>query len=316
VPGTITPIGSVAEALGVAGGLGYPVAFKTAGGGGGKGFRVARTEDEVQAAWEGASAEGERFFANPDVYVEEYLERPRHVEVQVFGDTRGNIVHLYERDCSVQRRHQKLVEEAPAPGLDDALRERIANIAVEAARAVGYTCAGTVEGLLANGRYYFLEMNTRLQVEHPVTEMVTGVDLVREQIRVAAGEPLSFSQDDVAIRGHAIECRINAEAAHRGFMPAPGTVTEYREPGGPGVRVDSGIRRGFAVPPFYDSLLAKLIVWDDDRAAATARMLRALGEYEIEGLDTLIPFHRAFLATAEWRDAETVDADWLASVAS
>jgi acetyl-CoA/propionyl-CoA carboxylase biotin carboxyl carrier protein len=321
VPGTITPAHSVEDAVAIARDIGFPVAFKTAGGGGGKGFHVARSEAEAAPAFERASTEGERFFANPDVYVEEYLEDPRHVEVQVLADTHGNVVHLFERDCSVQRRHQKLIEEAPAPTIDEATRERICRIAVDAARSVGYVSAGTVEGLLVGDRFYFLEMNTRLQVEHPVTELLTGIDIVREQIRVAAGEPLSVTQADVVHRGAAIECRINAEAAHLDFAPAPGTITAYHQPGGPGVRVDSGIRAAYTVPPFYDSLLAKLIVWDWTREAATERMLRALSEYEIEGLPTLVPFHRAFLATRQWQQQETgrdllADSEWLAATAS
>ena len=320
VPGTITPLSSAEEALSTARSIGFPVAFKTAGGGGGKGFHVAFSEEEGALAFERASAEGERFFANPDVYVEEYLQDPRHVEVQILADSHGNVVHLGERDCSIQRRHQKLVEESPGPTVTPELRERICAIAVEAARAVGYKGAGTVEGLLVGERYFFLEMNTRLQVEHPVTELVTGIDIVREQIRVAAGEPLSFRQEDVMQRGHAIECRLNAESAHLGFIPAPGKITRYEEPGGPGVRVDSGVFAGWTVPPFYDSLLAKLIVWDETRDAATRRMLRALDEFRIEGIATLVPFHRALLASEEWARGETArdllaDADWLASTA-
>jgi acetyl-CoA carboxylase biotin carboxylase subunit len=320
VPGTITPAHSVEDAVAIARDIGFPVAFKTAGGGGGKGFHVARSEEEAAAAFDRASTEGERFFANPDVYVEEYLEDPRHVEIQVLADTHGNVVHLFERDCSVQRRHQKLIEEAPAPTIDEATRERICGIALEAARSVGYVSAGTVEGLLVGDRFYFLEMNTRLQVEHPVTELVTGIDIVREQLRIAAGEPLSFAQEDVVRRGAAIECRINAESAHLDFVPGPGTITAYHPPGGPGVRIDSGVRAGYAVPPFYDSLLAKVVVWDWTREAATARMRRALAEYEIGGVATLVPFHRAFLATRQWKEKETgrdllADADWLASTA-
>jgi acetyl-CoA/propionyl-CoA/long-chain acyl-CoA carboxylase, biotin carboxylase, biotin carboxyl carrier protein len=320
VPGTITPLGSPAEALATARSLGFPVAFKTAGGGGGKGFHVAFSEEEAATAFERAATEGERFFANADVYVEEYLEDPRHVEVQILADGHGNVVHLGERDCSIQRRHQKLVEESPGPTVTPALRERICAIAVEAAHAVGYRGAGTVEGLLVGKRFFFLEMNTRLQVEHPVTEMVTGIDIVREQVRIAAGEPLSFAQADVVFRGHAIECRVNAESAHLGFVPLPGAITRYEEPGGPGVRVDSGVFAGWTVPPFYDSLLAKLIVWDETRESATSRMLRALAEFHVEGVATLIPFHRALLASPQWARGETArdllgDADWLAGTA-
>ncbi len=320
VPGTITPLSSAQEALSTARSIGFPVAFKTAGGGGGKGFHVAFSEAESALAFERASAEGERFFANSDVYVEEYLPDPRHVEVQILADSHGNVVHLGERDCSIQRRHQKLVEESPGPTMTPALRTRICAIAVEAARAVGYEGAGTVEGLLVGDRYFFLEMNPRLQFEHRVTEVVTGIDIVREQIRVAAGEPLSFRQEDIVWRGHAIECRVNAESAHLGFVPLPGTITRYEEPGGPGVRVDSGVFAGWTVPPFYDSLLAKLIVWDETREAATRRMLRALEEFRIEGVATLIPFHRALLASEQWARGETArdllaDAGWLAATA-
>ena len=214
--------------------IGYPVALKAAGGGGGKGFRVAVSEDEIADAFEGASREGERFFSDPSVYIERYLEDPRHVEVQVLADSHGNVIHLGERDCSIQRRHQKLIEEAPGPHVDAAMRERIGKIAIDAAAAVGYRSAGTVEGLQVGEDYFFLEMNTRVQVEHCVTEMVAGIDIVREQVRIAAGEELSVGQDDVALRGHAIECRINAEAAHKNFAPAPGTISTYREPGGRG----------------------------------------------------------------------------------
>jgi acetyl-CoA/propionyl-CoA carboxylase biotin carboxyl carrier protein len=240
------------------------------------------------------------------------------------ADSRGTVVHLGERDCSVQRRHQKLIEETPAPGVDEEFRQRIGKIATDAAEAISYRSAGTIEGLLATHdgerEYFFLEMNTRVQVEHTVTEMATGIDIVREQIRIAAGEPISFTQDEVQLRGHAIECRINAEAAHKKFAPAPGRISTYREPAGPGVRVDSGVEAGGEISPMYDPMVAKLIVWDSDREAATARMLRALDEYEIAGLTTLIPFHRALLSTKQWRNAETCrdlveDAKWLKSLA-
>ncbi|MDP9135031.1 MAG: ATP-grasp domain-containing protein, partial [Actinomycetota bacterium] len=234
VPGTTDPVETVEDARKIiADSIGYPVAIKAAGGGGGKGFRVALTEDELQDAFEGAAREGEKFFSDATVYIERYLPDPRHVEVQVLADSHGNVVHLFERDCSVQRRHQKVIEEAPAPAVDPELRERIGKIGTEAARAVGYRSAGTIEGLLQDGEYYFLEMNTRVQVEHCVTEMVTGIDIVREQILVAAGNELSFKQEDVEIRGHAIECRINAEDASKNFAPAPGQIGNYREPSGP-----------------------------------------------------------------------------------
>jgi acetyl-CoA/propionyl-CoA carboxylase biotin carboxyl carrier protein len=319
VPGTTSPVESVADAKKQAKEIGYPVACKAAGGGGGKGFRVAGSEEELADAFEGAAREGEKFFSDPTVYLERYLEDPRHVEVQVLADSHGNVVHLGERDCSIQRRHQKLIEESPAPHVDEEMRERIGKIATDAATAVSYRSAGTVEGLQTGDDYFFLEMNTRVQVEHCVTEMVTGIDIVREQLLIAAGEQLSVGQDEVELRGHAIECRINAEAAHKNFAPAPGAITSYREPAGPGVRVDSGVVAGSEVTPLYDPLIAKLIVWDGDRERATARMLRALGEYEIGGLVTLVPFHTAILATDQWRNAETCrdllgDKKWLKSL--
>jgi len=317
VPGTTDPVDTVEDARKIIDeSIGYPVAIKAAGGGGGKGFRVALTPDELEGAFEGAAREGEKFFSDATVYVERYLPDPRHVEVQVLADSHGNVVHLFERDCSVQRRHQKVIEEAPAPAVSPELRERIGKIGTEAARAVGYRSAGTIEGLLQGDEYFFLEMNTRVQVEHCVTEMVTGVDIVREQILVAAGAELSFKQEDVQIRGHAIECRINAEDASRNFAPAPGEITTYREPSGPFVRVDSGAEAGYPVLPLYDPMIAKLIVWDVDRDASTRRMQRALSEYEIGGVKTLIPFHKALLATDQWKAGETCrdlmeDKDWL-----
>jgi len=320
VPGATEPAVDVAAAKQQAEEAGYPVACKAAGGGGGKGFRVALTPDDLEEAFEGAAREGEKFFSDDRVYVERYLEDPRHVEVQVLADSHGNVIHLGERDCSIQRRHQKVIEEAPGPQVDAEMRERIGKIATDAAAAVGYRGAGTVEGMQVGDEYFFLEMNTRVQVEHCVTEMVTGVDIVREQVLVAAGEPLTIAQEDVELRGHAIECRINAEAAHKKFAPAPGAITSYREPAGPGVRVDSGVEAGSEVTPMYDPMVAKLIVWDVDREHATRRMLRALGEYEVGGLTTLIPFHSAILATEQWANGETCrdlmeDRDWLKTTA-
>ena len=321
VPGTTEPVATVEDARKIiADDIGYPVAVKAAGGGGGKGFRVALSEDQLQDAFEGAAREGEKFFSDATVYLERYLPDPRHVEVQILADRHGNVIHLGERDCSVQRRHQKLIEESPAPAVDEALRERIGQIGVEAARAVDYVGAGTIEGLLQDGEYFFLEMNTRVQVEHCVTEMVTGIDIVREQIKIAAGEPLAYSQEDVVVRGHAIECRINAEDASKNFAPAPGRVGSYIEPAGPFVRVDSGAEEGYEVLPLYDPMIAKLIVWDVDREASTRRMIRALGEYEIGDLKTLIPFHEALLATDQWANGETCrdlveDKGWLKQLA-
>jgi acetyl-CoA/propionyl-CoA carboxylase biotin carboxyl carrier protein len=316
VPGATEPSETVADAKTLAEEIGYPIACKAAGGGGGKGFRVAPTPDDLESAFEGAAREGEKFFGDATVYLERYLDDPRHVEVQVLADSHGNVIHLGERDCSIQRRHQKLIEEAPAPHVDEEMRERIGKIATEAAEAVDYRGAGTIEGMQVGEDYFFLEMNTRVQVEHCVTEMVTGIDIVREQVRIAAGEPLSIKQDELEMRGWAIECRINAEAAHKKFAPAPGKVGHYLEPSGPGVRVDSGLERGGEVTPLYDPMVAKLITWDVDREHATRRMLRALDEYVIEGLTTLIPFHSTILATEQWAKGETCrdlleDPEWI-----
>jgi acetyl-CoA/propionyl-CoA carboxylase biotin carboxyl carrier protein len=324
IPGTTAPVKTVAAARKIiAAEIGFPVAVKAVAGGGGKGLRVAGGDDQLAEAFEGAAREGKNFFGDATVYLERYLPDPRHVEVQVLADAHGNVVHLGERDCSVQRRHQKLIEESPAPPwvVDGARRERIGKAAIDAARAVDYRGAGTVEGLLADGEYYFLEMNTRVQVEHSVTEMTTGVDIVKTGIRVAAGEALTLRQEDVVLRGHAIECRITAEDAAARFRPGPGRIVTYREPSGPGVRVDSGVAAGSEVSATYDPLIAKLIVWDSDRAAATQRMLRALEEFEITGLRTLIPFHKRLLATEQWARAETCrdlleDDQWLASIAA
>jgi acetyl-CoA/propionyl-CoA carboxylase, biotin carboxylase, biotin carboxyl carrier protein len=296
VPGTTNPVASAEEVTRLGDALGWPIAIKAAAGGGGKGLRVVHGPAEAERAFESARREGEAYFADPTVYVERYLEDPRHVEVQVLADAHGNVIHLGERDCTIQRRHQKLVEETPSPAVDEELRGRIGAIAVEAARAVAYRSAGTIEGLLSReGEYFFLEMNTRIQVEHTVTEMTTGLDLVREQVLIAAGEPLWLRQEDVRLTGHAIECRINAEDPSNGFLPTPGRITSYREPGGPGVRVDSGVTAGSEIPALYDPLVAKLIVQGVDREHARRRMMRALGEFEIGGITTLLGFHRALL---------------------
>jgi acetyl-CoA/propionyl-CoA carboxylase biotin carboxyl carrier protein len=318
VPGTTEPAADAEAVAAAAAEIGYPLAIKASAGGGGKGLKIVREEGELERAFESATREGEAYFADPAVYVERYLEDPRHVEVQVLADDHGTVVHLGERDCTIQRRHQKLVEETPSPAVDDELRERIGRIAVDAARAVGYRSAGTIEGLLtADGSYYFLEMNTRVQVEHTVTEAVTGIDIVREQVLVAAGEPLSFTQEQVVLRGHAIECRINAEDVAGGFLPSPGVVTAYREPGGIGVRVDSGIRAGDEISELYDPLIAKLVVHDVDREHARLRMLRALAEFEIAGPKTLLGFHRALLEAPCFVAGETcsgvVESDELAA---
>ena len=277
--------------------LGYPLLIKAAAGGGGKGMKVVTSPDEVGRALESARREGGSYFGDDAVYAERYLEDPRHVEVQLLADAHGTVIHLGERDCTIQRRHQKLVEETPSPSVSPELRVRIGQIAVDAARAVGYRSAGTVEGLLTpDGEYFFMEMNTRIQVEHTVTELVTGLDLVREQVLIAAGEPLSLGQEDVVMRGHAIECRINAEDPSNGFLPTPGRITSYREPAGPGVRVDSGVTAGSEVSELYDPMIAKLVVHDVDREHARRRMLRALGEFEIDGVRTLVGFHQALLS--------------------
>jgi acetyl-CoA/propionyl-CoA/long-chain acyl-CoA carboxylase, biotin carboxylase, biotin carboxyl carrier protein len=306
VPGTTEPVRSAEEVLRLGDELGWPLAIKASAGGGGKGLKVVRGPDEAERALESAQREGQAYFADPSVYVERYLEDPRHVEVQVLADGHGNVIHLGERDCTIQRRHQKLIEETPSPAVDTELRERIGEIAVSAARAVGYRSAGTIEGLLSReGEYFFLEMNTRIQVEHTVTEMATGLDLVREQVLIAAGEPLWLRQEDVRLTGHAIECRINAEDPSNGFLPSPGRVTSYREPGGPGVRVDSGVVAGSEVPGLYDPLVAKVIVHGVDREHARRRMLRALDEFEIGGIATLLGFHRALLVHPCFVDGTT-----------
>ena len=284
VPGTTDPVDSAEAVLRLGEEIGWPIAIKAAAGGGGKGLRVVNGPDEAERAYESARREGEAYFADATV------------EVQVLADAHGTVIHLGERDCTIQRRHQKLVEETPSPAVDDELRERIGRLGVDAARAVGYRSAGTIEGLLdRDGNYFFLEMNTRIQVEHTVTELVTGLDLVREQVLIAAGEPLSLSQVDVRLTGHAIECRINAEDPSNGFLPSPGRISTYREPAGPGVRVDSGVTAGSEVVGLYDPLVAKLVVHGVDRDHARRRMLRALGEYEIGGITTLLGFHLALL---------------------
>jgi acetyl-CoA/propionyl-CoA carboxylase biotin carboxyl carrier protein len=303
VPGSLEPIAGHQAIEKFAAEHGWPVAIKAAHGGGGRGFRVVRTPADAPAAFEGAGREAQLAFGNPELYLERYLEEPRHVEVQVLGDKHGNLIYLGERDCSLQRRHQKLVEESPSPAVGPELRKAMGEAAVKAARAAGYYSAGTVEFLLettgAGPRFWFLEMNTRLQVEHPVTELVAGIDLAKQMILIAEGKKLSLTQEDVTLRGHAIECRINAENPARNFLPNPGTITAYEEPGGPGVRVDSGVIAGSQIPQSYDSLIAKLICHGADRDEAIARMSRALGEFRIEGLRTTIPFHKLAL-TSDW----------------
>jgi len=282
--------------------IGYPVILKATAGGGGKGMRIAHDEDQLRKAYITARNEAKASFGDDGVYLEKFLVGPRHIEVQILADAHGNVIHLGERDCSVQRRHQKLIEEAPSPAVDEDLRQRMGAAAVKLARAVDYRSAGTVEFLLdAQGNFYFMEMNTRIQVEHPVTEWITGVDLIREQILVADGQPLELKQEEIRFRGHAIECRINAEDPARDFMPCPGTIHDFHAPGGLGVRVDSHLYTGYTVPPYYDSLLAKIIVHGRDRDEALARMIRALEESVFEGVPTSIPFHLAVLAHEEFR---------------
>jgi acetyl-CoA carboxylase biotin carboxylase subunit len=294
VPGSEESV-SEKEAVETTGEIGYPVMVKAAAGGGGRGIRVAENEEELRKAVRVARLEAEKAFGDGSLYLEKLLVGPRHVEVQVMGDHEGNVIHLYERECSMQRRRQKIIEEAPSPGITPEVREAMAEAAVRLARVVGYTSAGTVEFLVEGDKFYFIEMNTRIQVEHPVTETLTGVDLVKEQLRVAGGEPLSLKQEDVPFEGHAIEFRINAEDPEKDFMPSPGEISFLDVPGGPGVRVDSAIYQGYKVPPFYDSLVGKLIVWALSREEAIRRARRALREYRLEGIKTTIPLHLRLL---------------------
>lgn len=304
VPGTTDPVTDPELVKQLCTKYGYPIAIKASAGGGGRGLRVVRKEEEVESALAGAQREGSSYFGNGEVYVEKYLDHPRHIEVQILADTHGNVIHLFERDCSAQRRHQKLTEESPAANLSPELRKRLLDSAVKGAKAIGYTSAGTVECLVSGNDFYFLEMNTRVQVEHPVTEFITGVDIVKEQIRVAAGEKLSVKQEDVSARGHAIECRINAEDPYKNFMPSPGTITVYKEPSLPWVRVDSACYPGYQILPFYDSLLAKLVCWGSTREEAMARTRLALKEFHIEGVATTIPFHLALLDDETFKKGE------------
>jgi acetyl-CoA carboxylase biotin carboxylase subunit len=313
IPGGEGTVADEKQALAVAEEVGYPVMVKAAAGGGGKGMRVARDRNELLRVFAPARAEAEAAFGNPAVYIEKLLLHPRHIEVQIFADSHGRVVHLGERECSLQRRHQKVLEEAPSPFVTADLRKKMGEAAVRSARHVQYTGAGTIEFLVdRDGNFYFMEMNTRIQVEHPVTEMITGIDLVKEQILVAAGEKLSFKQEDVRLRGHAIECRINAEDPYRDFMPSPGRITLYHPPGGLGVRVDSAVFTGYTVPPYYDSLIAKLICHAPTRAAAIRRAQVAIDEFIIEGIATTIPFHRALLDHPGFQSGD-VATDFLAT---
>lgn len=305
VPGSEGAVSGEEEALQIAKEIGYPILIKASAGGGGRGMRVAHSEDDLLKSIQAAKNEAQAAFGNGDVYLEKYVSQPRHIEFQILGDKEGNVVYLGERDCSVQRRNQKVIEEAPSVALSSALRRQMGAEAVKAAKAVDYYNAGTIEFLLdEDNNFYFIEMNTRIQVEHPVTELITGIDLIKEQIRIAAGEPLGYSQEDIRIDGWAIECRINAEDPDKNFMPHPGTVLRYHPPGGPGVRLDSAAYAGYKIPPFYDSMIGKLIVWGRDRDEAIRRMQRALDEFVIEGVPTTIPFHKKVLNNAFFRRGE------------
>jgi acetyl-CoA carboxylase biotin carboxylase subunit len=285
--------------------MGFPVMIKATAGGGGRGMRLVPSADQLEGLFKAAQGEAEAAFGNPGLYMEKFIDRPRHVEVQVLADRFGNVVHLGERDCSIQRRHQKLLEEAPSPGLDPLVRERMGAAATAAARSIAYEGAGTVEFLLdRSGGFYFMEMNTRIQVEHPVTEMVTGLDLIAEQLRIAGGEPISVAQEEVRLQGHAIECRINAEDPRQNFRPSPGKITGWLPPGGPGVRVDSHVYTGYDIPPFYDSLIGKLIVWAPTRELALRRLRRALSEWAVTGIPTTIEFHLALLERPEFLNGQ------------
>jgi acetyl-CoA carboxylase biotin carboxylase subunit len=302
VPGSDGEIENVEEAIEISKNIGYPVIVKASAGGGGKGMRVVNSEDELTSSIETAQKEAQNYFGNPMVYIEKYLEYTRHVEIQLVGDNYGNVVHLGERDCSIQRRHQKLVEESPSPALNEDLRNAMGNAAVKVAKAIKYNSVGTVEFLLdENNNFYFMEMNTRIQVEHGVSEMITGIDLLKEQIAIAAGEKLSFTQEHVKINGCAIECRINAEDPVMNFIPTPGKINNYIAPGGIGIRVDSAVYTGYTIPPYYDSMVSKVIAWGRTREEAISRMKRALDEFVIDGVKTTIPFHTKLMDNETFR---------------
>ncbi len=310
-PGSEGAITSLDHARKLASDIGYPVILKASAGGGGRGMRIARSEGALESSYEMAKAEAEAAFSNPEVYMERYILEPRHVEIQIMADQHGNAVHFGERDCSIQRRHQKLIEESPSPAVTPEIRKAMGDAAVKAALGVDYVGAGTVEFLLdKSGEFYFMEMNTRIQVEHPVTEMITGIDLIREQIRAAAGEKLAYKQKEIKVRGHAIECRINAEDPDRNFLPAPGLIESFHVPGGFGVRVDTHAYQGYRIPPHYDSLIAKLVVHDEDRQKAIDKMHWALQEFIIEGVPTTIPLHMALMRSEEFRSGK-VSTMWL-----
>lgn len=304
-PGSKDVIHTEEEAIQTAREIGYPVIIKASAGGGGKGMRIVRKEEELIDNFQMASNEASASFKNPDVYMERYIDMPRHIEVQILGDAFGNVVHLFERDCSLQRKHQKLLEEAPSAALDPVTRQKMGEAAIKAAKAAKYYSAGTIEFIMTpENEFFFMEMNTRIQVEHPVTEMISGQDLIKEQFRIASGEKISFTQEEVTIKGHAIECRINAEDPERNFLPSPGKITKYIVPGGNGVRVDSAVYEGYTILPYYDSMIAKLIVHGKDRNEAIERMKRAISEFVIEGVKTTIPFHLKVLEDKEFLEGK------------
>jgi acetyl-CoA carboxylase, biotin carboxylase subunit len=309
VPGSDGPVLTVEDAKVVAAEIGYPVLIKAAAGGGGKGMKVATGPDDIVEQYKLARSESKAAFGNDQVYMEKFLSRPRHIEVQLLADMHGNVVHFGERDCSIQRRHQKVIEEAPSPGLNQEERARVGKLAADTTRKLGYRGVGTMEFLFENGEFYFIEMNTRLQVEHPITEAITGIDLVREQIRVATGAPLGYTQDDVRFSGHAIECRVNAEDPDT-FVPSPGRIGSYHPPGGLGVRVDTAIYAGYSVPPHYDSLIAKLIVHGTSRNECLMRLRRALEEFVIDGIKTTLPLHQKLVAKPDFVNGQ-YDIRWL-----
>ncbi len=309
LPGSAGALRDMDTAIAAAREIGYPVLLKAVSGGGGRGMKLAHDEAGLRSLVPLAQAEAQAAFGDASVYLERFLDRPRHIEIQLLGDGRGGVVHLGERDCSLQRKHQKILEETPSPGLDPAARERLTATAVAALEKLGYQSAGTIEFLYRDGEFYFIEMNTRLQVEHPISEMISGIDIVREQLRIAAGETLGYRQSDIHLRGHAIECRINAENPDD-FRPSPGRISEYHAPGGPGIRVDSGLYQGYTVPPYYDSLIAKLIIYGGDRAECLMRLRRALEEYVIGGIETTIPLHQRLGDNAEFQRG-AYDIGWL-----
>ncbi len=305
VPGSKGLLSNVNEAYKLADEIGYPIIIKATAGGGGRGMRLVENAESLEKMFKAAQGEAEAAFGNDGLYMEKFIKKPRHVEIQILADRSGNVVHLGERDCSVQRRHQKLLEESPSPAINTELRKKMGNAAIAAAKSISYEGAGTVEFLVDdNDNFYFMEMNTRIQVEHPVTEMVTGVDLIAEQIKIASGSQLEFNQDDIHLNGHAIECRINAEDPSHNFRPSPGKITGWLPPGGPGVRVDSHVYTGYEIPPFYDSLIGKLIVWGKDRNTAIKRMNRALNECAVTGIPTTINFHLALLNKAKFKEGK------------